>query len=102
MNNQAALCGAPIGQPMLHSTEELNVFNSTDNAAVAGFDRALMPERLSLRFDVSDYETVHEIPVFVETVSTSYQRVLQALRDIRHMLPECGVAIVDSVLDQAE
>lgn len=102
MNKSAVLCGASIGQPMFHSTEELNVFNSTDNALVAGFDpHALMLERLSLRFDLSDYEAVEEIPVFVETVPTPYQLAVQALRDIRHMLPECGVAIVDAILDRA-
>ena len=103
MNSGAALCGASIGQPMFHSTEELNVFNSTDNAVVAEFDRrALTPERLCIRFDVGDYEAVEEIPVFVETAPTAYQRALQALRDVRHMLPACGVAIIDSVLEQAE
>jgi hypothetical protein len=38
----------------------------------------------------------------VETAPTAYQRALQALRDVRHMLPACGVAIIDSVLEQAE
>lgn len=33
----------------------------------------------------------------IETVN-AYQRALQALRDVRHMLPREGVALVDGVL----
>lgn len=30
---------------------------------------------------------------------TDFERALQALRDVRHMLPPAGVAIVDKILD---
>ncbi len=34
-------------------------------------------------------------------IADPYRRALQALRDVRHLLPPEGVAIVDSVLDCA-
>ena len=44
-------------------------------------------------------QTACDRPVVSENAQDIYQRVLQALRDVRHMLPAEGVAIVDAVLD---
>lgn len=78
------------------------MLNSTKYAYRATVDR--LPagaQRHNDRFDLNDYEVVGEIPVFANAPSVSCEAALQALRDVRHLLPKRGVAIVDAILDQA-
>lgn len=76
------------------------MFNSTDHGLVTGFDKhSELPGMRHRGFDLGDYTVVQEIPVFRNPRPTGYDRALQALRDVRHMLPAKGVAIVDAVLD---
>jgi hypothetical protein len=45
-------------------------------------------------------EAVREIAVLLG-VADAYERAVQALRDVRHLLPPEGVAVVDAVLTRA-
>lgn len=49
--------------------------------------------------DVESKDTVSESTVPARSVTVTCERAIQALRDIRHLLPADGVAIVDTVLD---
>ncbi len=76
------------------------MLNSTHAIPVTAFDfHGTFGQPLHLEFDLSDHVAVQEIPVFLSTQPTDLDRAMQALRDIRHMLPANGVSIVDAVLD---
>lgn len=49
-------------------------------------------------FDIKDTATESAIPLGSLTVAC--ERAVQALRDVRHLLPADGVAVVDAVLDR--
>ena len=42
-----------------------------------------------------------ENPILLGSVTVAYEGAIQALRDVRHLLPPDGVAIVDAVVDCA-
>lgn len=66
--------------------------------------QTFMTKRVSYRTCVDGNDTAREIAVLVGGlggVADAYQRAIQALRDVRHLLPSEGVAIVDAVLDCA-
>lgn len=50
--------------------------------------------------DSDNNDSANQIAVLLGGM-TAYERALQALRDVRHLLPSDGVAIVDAVLDGA-
>ncbi len=57
---------------------------------------------LAYRTDLDGNDTAREIAVLVGGLggaADAYERAVQALRDVRHLLPPEGVAIVDAVLD---
>ena len=49
--------------------------------------------------DFDSKHTVTESAIPLGSLTAARERVVQALRDIRHLLPPDGVAIVDAVLD---
>ena len=51
--------------------------------------------------DFASKDAVSESAVQLGTATVDRERALQALRDVRHLLPADGVAIVDAVLDHA-
>jgi hypothetical protein len=54
-----------------------------------------------IRFE-ADLQQMSQMPVTDDSNEAGgYARALQALRDVRHLLPCEGVAIVDAVLDLA-
>ena len=76
------------------------MYTATDHEfATAAADHMTMPDGLSGYFDLSNYDAVQEIAICFDTPRNAYDRAIQALRDVRHMLPQRGVAIVDAVLD---
>lgn len=76
------------------------MFNAMDYTFIPpAAERETVFERPHGRFDLSNYEAVMEIPVFCGSPPNVHDRAVQALRDVRHMLPQHGVAIVDAVLD---
>lgn len=44
-------------------------------------------------------DTVSESAIPLGSVTVAYGRAVQVLRDVRHLLPADGVAMVDAVLD---
>jgi hypothetical protein len=62
------------------------------------FQRAVTKlRRDKVDFDIHD--TANESAVLVGAPAAAYERAVQALRDVRHLLPAEDVAIVDAVLD---
>jgi hypothetical protein len=51
--------------------------------------------------DVCSDETMDNVAALMNELADTCERTLQALRDIRHMLPPEGVAIVDAALNCA-
>jgi len=49
--------------------------------------------------DLESKDTLSESAIPAGSVTIVCERAVQALRDIRHLLPADGVAIVDAVLD---
>jgi hypothetical protein len=49
--------------------------------------------------DLDRKNAAPESAIRLESVAAACDRAVQALRDVRHLLPADGVAIVDSVLD---
>ncbi len=61
-----------------------------------------MTQRLSYRTGLHSSDTAKEIALMLGGLggaAEAYARALQALRDVRHLLPPESVAIVDAVLD---
>ncbi len=57
---------------------------------------------LSYRTDLDGSDTAREIAVLVGGLgrpADAFERAVQALRDVRHLLSPEGVAIVDAILD---
>jgi hypothetical protein len=57
-----------------------------------------MKSRSCDKADSADNETTNELATLFDEVTDAYERAVQALRDLRHLLPPEGVAIVDAVL----
>ena len=60
-----------------------------------------MTKRLRDQADTGSKDAVNEIAVLLVGLADAYERAVQALRDVRHLLPSEGIAIVDAVLDCA-
>jgi hypothetical protein len=60
-----------------------------------------MTKRLPDKADLGSNDTANEFAVLLGGVADACERAVQALRDVRHLLPPEGVAIVDAVLDRA-
>jgi hypothetical protein len=60
-----------------------------------------MTRRLSDNADLGNNDTANEFGVLLGRTADACERAVQALRDVRHLLPPEGVAIVDAVLDCA-
>lgn len=43
-------------------------------------------------------DPAHELAILLDVAADPYRRAIQALRDVRHLLPPEGVAIVDAAL----
>jgi hypothetical protein len=79
------------------------MFNSTGDIATPRQRRGAFDVQKYARvdLDLSDYRVVAEIPLALDKMPDRYLQAVQALRDVRHMLPSAGVAIVDAVLNTA-
>jgi hypothetical protein len=97
--------------------EDRDMFNVTNHASA----RALRPmfEAVQIQFDwpqvfrtpvtkrscdkadLLSGDPANELAILLGEVTDPYERAVQALRDVRHLLPSEGVAIVDAVLDCA-
>lgn len=63
--------------------------------------RTPMTGRSCDRADVHSSGPANELAILLGGMAEPHERALQALRDVRHLLPPEGVAIVDAVLDCA-
>ncbi len=59
-------------------------------------------KRLRNKAGLGSGDAAKESAVLSGALAAAYERVVQALRDVRHLLPADGVAIVDAVLDSIE
>jgi hypothetical protein len=48
--------------------------------------------------ELSASDPAHELAILLGGAADPYERAIQALRDVRHLLPPEGVAIVDAAL----
>ena len=63
--------------------------------------QASLIKRLRDKADLDSNDTSNETTALLAAVAEAYEHAVQALRDVRHLLPANGVAIVDAVLDCA-
>ena len=63
--------------------------------------RVFQPSATRLSYDDTKLcasDAAHELAILSGGPAHRYERVIQALRDVRHLLPPEGVAIVDAAL----
>ncbi len=63
--------------------------------------QASLLKRLRDEADLDSNDTANESTVLLVAAAEAYEHAVQALRDVRHLLPANGVAIVDAALDCA-
>ncbi len=63
--------------------------------------RASLLKRLRDKADSGSNDTANESTVVLVAAAEAYECAVQALRDVRHLLPANGVTIVDAALDCA-
>jgi hypothetical protein len=61
--------------------------------------RPSVTKRPCNKADFDSEDTVTESAIPLGSVTAACERAVQALRDVRHLLPADGAAIVDAVLD---
>ncbi len=63
--------------------------------------QASLLKRLRDKANLDSNDTANESTVLLVAAAEAYEHAVQALRDVRHLLPANGVAIVDAALNCA-